>query len=101
MTILTTPQAARPVPLKSTLPEQWLVRAAQLFIALWTLYYIIQGLAPALSFDGFPVNGPFQLFDPLRRIAAGPGAGRDSYSFTEPASPICTIRSSRFSGGTR
>src|ERR1035438_5211186 len=39
---------------------QWLTRAAQVFIALWVLFYLIQGLGVTLAFDGAPVNGPFQ-----------------------------------------
>jgi hypothetical protein len=62
-------------------PGQWLARAAQLFIALWVLFYLIQGLGFTLTFDGAPVNGPFQLYNPLRRIAAGQVPGRDFVFF--------------------
>src|ERR1022692_5034371 len=60
---------------------QWLTRAAQVFIALWVLFYLIQGLGVTLAFDGAPVNGPFQLYNPLRRIAAGQVPGRDFVFF--------------------
>jgi hypothetical protein len=61
--------------------DKWLIRAAQAFIALWAVYYLIQGLGVALVFDGAPVNGPFQLFNPLRRIVAGQVPGKDFVFF--------------------
>ncbi|MGA3097676.1 MAG: hypothetical protein ABSF25_14585 [Bryobacteraceae bacterium] len=61
--------------------EQWVVRAAQVFLAVWLLAYLVQALKAALWFDGVPDNGPFQIFDPLRRIAAGQVGGRDFIFF--------------------
>ena len=61
--------------------ERWAVRAAQVFLAAWTLAYLVQALKLALWFDGFPDNGPFQIFNPLRRIAAGQVGGRDFVFF--------------------
>ena len=61
--------------------ERWAVRAAQLFLAALTLFYIVQAIKASLWFDGYPDNGPFQIFDPLRRIAAGQTAGRDFIFF--------------------
>jgi hypothetical protein len=61
--------------------EQWAVRAAQAFLAVWVLAYLVQALKAALWFDGVPDNGAFQIFDPLRRIAAGQVGGRDFIFF--------------------
>lgn len=56
-------------------------RAAQVFLAAWLLFYLVEGLGLALHFDGAPYDGPFQLFNPLRRIAAGQRGGRDFIYF--------------------
>src|ERR1035441_6918571 len=61
--------------------ERWAVRAAQIFLAAWALLYLVQGVKVSLWFDGYPDNGPFQVFDPLRRIAAGQVGGRDFMFF--------------------
>ncbi|HZS04865.1 MAG TPA: hypothetical protein VFD58_08535 [Blastocatellia bacterium] len=45
------------------------------FIGLWLASYLTREVYSSLNFDGFPANGPFQLFDPLRRIADGQTAG--------------------------
>ena len=61
--------------------ERWAVRSAQVFLAAWTLLYLVHAGKLSLWFDGFPDNGPFQIFDPLRRIAAGQVGGRDFIFF--------------------
>ena len=61
--------------------ERWAERAAQAFLAAWILAYLAQALKLSLWFDGVPDNGPFQIFDPLRRIAAGQVGGRDFIFF--------------------
>ncbi|MGD0772781.1 MAG: hypothetical protein ABSC05_08165 [Candidatus Solibacter sp.] len=43
--------------------------------------YLVQALKLSLWFDGYPDNGPFQIFNPLRRIAAGQVGGRDFIFF--------------------
>jgi hypothetical protein len=55
--------------------------AAAAFVLLWLACYVSAGLYDALNFDGFPADGPFQLFNPLRRIAAGQRAGVDFQFF--------------------
>jgi hypothetical protein len=57
------------------------VRLAQLFLFAWILVSLVNGLKAALWFDGFPDNGPFQLYDPLRRMAAGQHVGQDFQFF--------------------
>jgi hypothetical protein len=61
--------------------ERISVRLAQVFLAAWALFYLVNALKAAFWFDGFPVNGPFQLYDPLRRLAAGQHAGQDFQFF--------------------
>lgn len=51
------------------------------FVLLWLVSYIGLGLYEVLHFDGFPADGPFQLFNPLRRIAEGQRAGVDFQFF--------------------
>src|SRR5271165_4749534 len=53
------------------------VRCAQILIAAWFLLYVVQALNSGLWFKGAPADGPFELFNPLRRIAAGQVPGRD------------------------
>lgn len=61
---------------------RWLtLLPASLFIALWLWSYLARGLYEALNFDGFPADGPFQLFNPLRRIADGQTGGVDFQFF--------------------
>jgi hypothetical protein len=61
---------------------RWLpLLSASLFIALWLWSYLAHGLCEALNFDGFPADGPFQLFNPLRRIADGQTGGVDFQFF--------------------
>lgn len=63
------------------LRDQWPLLFAGLFLLLWLATYISVGLYDALNFDGFPADGPFQLFNPLRRIADGQRAGVDFQFF--------------------
>lgn len=73
--------APKAIAAPGAIPERWLVRASQAFLAIWVLFYLIHGASAALWFDGWPANGPFQIFDPLRRIAAGQTGGRDFVFF--------------------
>src|SRR5271170_3615884 len=61
--------------------ERWAVWSAQAFLAAWALFYLAQAAKLSLWFDGVPEDGPFQIFDPLRRIAAGQVGGRDFIFF--------------------
>src|SRR5207253_8154832 len=40
-------------------------------IVLWVSAYVVRGLQWTVNFPGYEGDGPFQLFNPLRRIAAG------------------------------
>lgn len=57
--------------------QKWVVRSAQLFLGAWLVFYVVHGLSTALWFNGAPADGPFEIFNPLRRIAAGQIPGRD------------------------
>lgn len=66
---------------KTQLPSRLAMFAAAAFLLLWLVSYLFIGLYESLNFDGFPADGPFQLFNPLRRIAAGQRAGADFQFF--------------------
>jgi hypothetical protein len=57
--------------------DRLLFASARIFVACWVIFYLIRGAGMALWFDGAPGDGPFQMFNPLRRIAAGQLGGRD------------------------
>jgi hypothetical protein len=57
--------------------KQWIVRSAQLFLSAWLIFYLIHALNTALWFNGAPADGPFEVYNPLRRIEAGQTPGRD------------------------
>ena len=61
--------------------EQVVIRLSQIYLAVWFCSYLVSGLRAAFWFNGYPVNGPFQLYDPLRRLAAGQHAGTDFQFF--------------------
>jgi len=48
---------------------------------LFTVRFLATGVEQAWTFNGFPFDGPFQLFNPLRRIADGQIPGRDFENF--------------------
>ncbi len=50
-------------------------------IALWLAAYLERGLKLTVAFPGFEGDGPFQTFNPLRRIAAGQSGGVDFQYF--------------------
>ncbi|HYE71753.1 MAG TPA: hypothetical protein VEF04_00425, partial [Blastocatellia bacterium] len=66
---------------KTQITGRLLLIPAAAFVLLWLVSYISLGLYEVLHFDGFPANGPFQLFNPLRRIADGQRAGVDFQFF--------------------
>ena len=61
--------------------NKWAERCAQIFLLAWLISSLVSALSAVFWFDGYPVNGPFQLYDPLRRIAAGQRAGQDFQFF--------------------
>src|SRR3954468_9790016 len=50
-------------------------------IGLWVGANLLQSLRVVLAFDPDPADGPFQMFNPLRRIAAGQRGGVDFQYF--------------------
>lgn len=52
-----------------------------LFLAHQWIGYLIDAYAHAINFNGYPTNGAFQLFNPMRRLAAGQTPGSDFQVF--------------------
>src|SRR5437660_1423048 len=50
-------------------------------IAMWLVDRIAGAITVPMVFNGFPADGPFQTFNPSRRIAAGQHAGIDFQFF--------------------
>ena len=61
--------------------EKWLCILACAWLGLWCYQHFAQGIYEAADFNGFIANGPFQLYNPLRRLAAGQIAGQDFQFF--------------------
>ena len=61
--------------------ERGLCALACALLGMWCFQHIAQGVYEAAKFDGFIANGPFQLYNPLRRLAAGQIAGQDFQFF--------------------
>ena len=74
-------------------------RLAQFFLVAWMLVSLVNALKAALWFDGFPDNGPFQVYDPLRRIAAGQRVGHDFQFFHGIGIPLLHYPIFRLFGG--
>ncbi len=56
--------------------------AAAIGLVVWALWgYTARAVQFTASFDGFPADGAFQIFNPLRRMAAGQLPGRDFQYF--------------------
>lgn len=60
---------------QSALRLFWL--SALLILVVYVLSSLWTALFNALAFNGFAADGAFQLYDPLRRLAAGQVIGRD------------------------
>jgi hypothetical protein len=64
--------------------RKWRIAALTVFvcdIALWFADRMGNAVTAAMRFSGFPADGPFQAFNPLRRIAAGQHGGVDFQFF--------------------
>ncbi len=61
--------------------EKSLGAVACALLGLWCYQHVAQGVYEAADFNGFIANGPFQLYNPLRRLAAGQIAGQDFQFF--------------------
>ncbi len=61
--------------------ERGLCALACALLGLWCYQHVAAGVYEAADFNGFIANGPFQLYNPLRRLAAGQIAGQDFQFF--------------------
>jgi hypothetical protein len=61
--------------------DKWIDTAGSILPFAFLIYILVAGCVLALSvvvpFNGSPIDGPFQIFNPLRRIAAGQIPGVD------------------------
>lgn len=64
------------------------VIAAAIFLAVWSVSYVIRGIAAGVWFDGSPSDGPFSMFNALRRIDAGQTLGLDVRSYLGVGVPL-------------
>jgi hypothetical protein len=77
--------------------------AASIYVGLltsWVVGFVLFGAGNSLIFDGEGANGPFQLFNPLRRIAAGQRGGLDFQFFHGLGIPYLHYPLFRLLGGT-
>lgn len=63
------------------------------------VHLVLHALATAQEFQGIPVNGAFQLFNPLRRLAAGQTPGVDFQVFHGLGVPLLHYPVFRLLGG--
>ncbi len=61
--------------------ERGICAVACALLGLWCYQHVAVGVYEAAEFNGFIANGPFQLYNPLRRLAAGQMAGVDFQFF--------------------
>lgn len=68
-------------------------------VLILTTLLAAHGVEAALHFDGIPVDGPFQLFNALRRMAAGQHLGADFQFFHGAGVPLLHYLPFRALGG--
>ncbi len=71
-----------------------------LFFAFFSVVMVVDGLETALHFQGSAIDGPFQLYNALRRIYAGQRAGVDFQFFHGLGIPFLHYIPFRLLGGT-
>src|SRR3954451_19588802 len=101
MTSVTTPIAESPAPStasKRTYHGPTFVWGA--LFALLSVFGIVVGLETALHFVGPAIDGPFQLYNALRRIAVGERGGVDFQFFHGLGIPFLHYVPFRLLGGT-
>lgn len=89
MSAATAPSAISPPKSAASLPERpGSVGSTRWRVAVWSLCYSLLclgllsvGVETAIHFNGPPIDGPFQLYNALRRIAAGQHIGVDFQFF--------------------
>lgn len=68
-------------------------------LAIYTFYIVIVAFNRGTTFSGWAADGPFQLYNPLRRLAAGQVPGRDFPFFHGIGVPLIHYISFRLLGG--
>lgn len=74
--------------------------AVVVFAALLLGAFAVDALRDTIGFSGYPADGPFQLYNALRRLEAGQRVGRDFQFFHGPALPHLHRWAFRLLGGT-
>ena len=88
-----------PIDFAKPADRRWVIVWGALFLLLGLLMVAI-GLEAALHFTGPAIDGPFQLYNALRRIAAGQQAGVDFQFFHGIGIPYLHYLPFRFFGAT-
>lgn len=68
--------------------RRMLAIAAAIFLVAWSASYLIRGIAAGVWFDGSPADGPFSMFNALRRIDAGQTLGLEIRSYLGVGVPL-------------
>jgi hypothetical protein len=87
---------------KLFLQDPWLYSVTALgllFLACYICFFIISALQQGVQFNGYAADGPFQLYNPLRRLAAGEVPGRDFQFFHGIGVPLLHYPLFRLLGG--
>ncbi len=83
----------------SPTPSRWRVAFWSLCYGLLCVGLLSVGLETAIHFNGPPIDGPFQLYNALRRIAAGQHIGVDFQFFHGAGVPYLHYLPFRLFGG--
>jgi hypothetical protein len=71
--------------------DKWflaLTGSSALFLVTYGLFMLFKSLDAAAFFQGYAADGPFQLYNPLRRLDAGQLVGRDFQFFHGSGVPL-------------
>ena len=101
MATILQPDVTHPTPPAEVRQSTWIAALgwAVLFCLLSSLN-VVGGLETALHFNGSAIDGPFQLYNALRRIAAGQTGGFDFQFFHGLAIPYLHYVPFLLFGGT-
>lgn len=67
--------------------------AGVIYVVAFMMLAVMVSIANAMNFSGYAADGPFQLYDPLRRLAEGQALGRDFQFFNGVAIPLLYLPS--------